>query len=121
MDPSVMHRMMMSDSSAKTATLTPGLVKRVWGFAHEYRTRVFGFLFVVVAEAFLGLAPALVIKRIIDDAIPAKDTGQVTLLAGIMIVAAFGGAILGMVERWLSATIGEGLIYDLRSALFDHV
>jgi len=116
-----MHRMMTADSSVKQATLTPGLVGRVWSFAHEYRARVFGFLFVVVLTAFLMLAPPLLIRAIFDDAIPNKDDQQVTLLAGLMVLIAFAVAAIGMVERWLSATIGEGLIYDLRSALFDHV
>jgi ATP-binding cassette subfamily B protein len=121
MDPSVMHRMMMADSSAKQASLTPGLVRRVWTFAHAYRSRVGAFLGIVVVTAFLGLVPPLVIRSIIDDAVPQADRGLVTLLAGAMVLAAFVAAALGMVERWLSSTIGEGLIYDLRSALFDHV
>jgi len=116
-----MHRMMMADSSAKQATLTPGLVRRVWRFASAYRPRVFAFLGIVVFTAFLGLAPALVIKAIFDEAVPNADKGQVTVLAGIMVGVAFIGAALSMVERWLSSTIGEGLIYDLRAALFDHV
>jgi ATP-binding cassette subfamily B protein len=121
MDPGTMHRMMTADPSAKQATLTPGLVRRVWSFAHAYRRRVFAFLGVTVVTAFLGLIPPLLIKSIIDDAVPNKDDGQVTLLAGLMIAVAFAVAAIGMVERYLSATIGEGLIYDLRSALFDHV
>jgi ATP-binding cassette subfamily B protein len=121
MDPGTMHRMMTADPSAKQATLTPGLVRRVWSFAHAYRLRVFAFLGVTVVTAFLGLIPPLLIKSIIDDAVPNKDDGQVTLLAGLMIAVAFAVAAIGMVERYLSATIGEGLIYDLRSALFDHV
>jgi ATP-binding cassette subfamily B protein len=116
-----MHRMMTADPSAKRATLTPGLVRRVWTFAHAYRARVFAFLGVTVVTAFLGLIPPLLIKSIIDDAVPSKDDGQVTVLAGLMIAVAFAVAAIGMVERYLSATIGEGLIYDLRSALFDHV
>jgi ATP-binding cassette subfamily B protein len=121
MDPGTMHRMMTADPSVKQATLTPGLVRRVWTFAHAYRGRVFAFLGVTVVIAFLGLMPPLLIKAIIDDAVPAKDDGQVTMLAGLMVVVAFAAALIGMVERYLSATIGEGLIYDLRSALFDHV
>jgi ATP-binding cassette subfamily B protein len=69
----------------------------------------------------LGLAPALVAKAIIDDAIPNADRGLITALAGFMVVVAFVAAALSLVERWLSATIGEGLIFDLRTALFDHV
>ncbi|MEO6628492.1 MAG: ABC transporter ATP-binding protein [Aquihabitans sp.] len=115
------YRMMMQDDSVKSATLTPGLIKRVWRFAHAYRLRVFGFLGLVVVESILGLVPPLVIKQIIDHAAPQQDRGQVTMLAGLMVAVAFINAGLSMVERWLSSTIGEGLIYDLRSSLFDHV
>lgn len=117
-----MHHMMSSDASAtKGASLTPGLVKRVWAFAHAYRSRVFAFLAIVVVQSFLGLAPPLVIKTIIDRAVPDADRGLVTVLALVMVGVAFANAVLSMVERWLSSTIGEGLIYELRSALFDHV
>jgi ATP-binding cassette subfamily B protein len=117
-----MHRMMSSDPSAtKGITLTPGLVRRVWTFAHAYRSRVFGFLAIVVVSSFLGLVPPLVIKAIIDTAVPDQDTGLVTVLALVMVSVAFVSAGLSLVERWLSSTIGEGLIFDLRSALFDHV
>ncbi|WP_254126774.1 ABC transporter ATP-binding protein [Aquihabitans sp. G128] len=121
MDAQIYRMMSTGASAAKSATLTPGLVRRVWSFAHAYRARTFGFLAIVVVESFLGLAPPLVIKAIIDDAVPKDDRRLVTVLAGIMIVVAFLNASLSMVERWLSSTIGEGLIYDLRSALFDHV
>ena len=122
MDHGLAWRLMSTDASATAGVhLTPGLVGRVWRFAHAYRSRVFAFLGLVVLQSFLGLVPPLVIKQIIDHAVPEADRGQVTMLAGFMVLAAFASGALGMVERWLSATIGEGLIYDLRSALFDHV
>jgi ATP-binding cassette subfamily B protein len=121
MDPGVMHRMMSADKAAAQAELSPGLVRRVWRFAHAYRWRVAGFLVIVIVTSLFGIVPPLVIRAIIDDAIPGEDTGQLTLLAGLMILVAFANAALSMVERWLSSTIGEGLIYDLRAALFDHV
>jgi ATP-binding cassette subfamily B protein len=111
-----------SDPSAVAGNrLGPDLVRRVWAFARPYRSRTVGFLVVIVAEAVLSLASPLLIRRIIDDALPQGDKGLVTLLAGLMIAAAFAIAALSLVERYLSSTIGEGLIYDLRAALFDHV
>lgn len=111
-----------SDASRVKGThVSRGLVKRVWVFSHTYHRRVYVFLAVIVGEAVLGLAAPLLIRRIIDDALPAKDTGMVTGLAALMILAAFLGGGLSLWERYLSSTIGEGLIYDLRSALFDHV
>jgi ATP-binding cassette subfamily B protein len=117
-----MFQMMHSDpNGAKGITLTPGLVRRVWAFAHHYRARTFWFLGIVVVESLLGLAPPLVIKAIIDHAVPERSRSLVMVLAVVMVVVAFANAGLSMIERWLSATVGEGLIYDLRSALFDHV
>ncbi len=114
--------MMSSDPRAIAgARVGKGLVKRVWSFARPYRAATVWFLVIIVAEAMLGLAPPLLIKRIIDVAIPAGRTGLLTALAMLMIAAAFLGAALSLVERWLSSRIGEGLIYDLRAALFDHV
>jgi ATP-binding cassette subfamily B protein len=121
MDARIYHLMSSDSSATKGVTLTPGLVRRVWRFAHHYRARTFWFLAIVVVESFLGLAPPLVIKAIIDRAVPHHDRGLVTTLAILMVGVAFANAVLSMVERWLSATIGEGLIFDLRSALFDHV
>lgn len=117
-----MYHMMGTDPSAtKGVTLTPGLVRRVWRFAHAYRARVLWFLLIVVLESVLGLAPPLVIKQIIDHSVPQKDLGQVTILAILMVVVAFANAGLSMAERYLSSVVGEGLIFELRTALFDHV
>lgn len=116
------YRMMRVDASAvQGATLTPGLVGRVWRFARPYRGRVAAFVVLVVVQALAGLVPPLVIKQIIDHAVPAGDRTQVSWLAGAMVATALASGGLALGERWLSATIGEGLIFDLRSALFDHV
>lgn len=116
------HMMMGSDPrDLAGARVGRGLVRRVWTFARPYRAQTFWFLGIIVAEALIGLAPPLLIRSIVDDAIPQDRSGLLTLLAGIMVGAAFVGAGLSLIERWLSSRIGEGLIYDLRSALFDHV
>lgn len=103
------------------ATVGKGVVLRVWGFARPYKWLLLGFLGVIVLEAVIGLAPALLIRRIIDDALPAQDRNAVSIAAGLMIVVAFVEAGLSLGERWWSSRIGEGLIFDLRVALFDHV
>ena len=119
--------MSRSDPSALSgAHLDKGLVRRVWAFAHAYRGRTFLFLGVIVAEAVLGLATPLLIRTIVDDALPQTDggTADTTLLtwcAAGMAGAALAIAGLSLWERLLSSKIGEGLIYDLRVALFDHV
>ena len=103
------------------ARVQKGLVKRVWRFARSYRLMLLGFLATIVVAALVNLVPPLLIRRIIDDALPAQDRGAVALLAGLMVAVAIGEALLSIFERLWSSRIGEGLIYDLRVALFDHV
>ena len=116
------HSMMPSDASAvEGATLGRDILRRVWGFARPYRNRIIGFLAAIITAALLGLAPPLLFKLIVDDAIADGDRGRLTLLALLAIGAAVADSLLSLVERWLSSAIGEGLIYDLRVRLFDHV
>jgi ATP-binding cassette subfamily B protein len=116
------HHALGSDpSEIAGAHLERGIVRRVWQFARRYRLMLVGFLATIVLAALVNLVPPLLIRRIIDDALPEGDRGLVTVLALLMIAAAFAEAVLSLLERWWSSRIGEGLIYDLRVALFDHV
>ncbi|MBI2169882.1 MAG: ABC transporter ATP-binding protein [Actinobacteria bacterium] len=103
------------------ARINRALVRRVLGFARPYRVIIGVFLGVIVVEALLDVIPPLLLRGIIDHAIPDKDQGLVTALATATIGVFVLNAVLGIGERWCSASIGEGLIYDLRVALFDHV
>lgn len=114
--------MMPSDPSVvEGASIDRGIIRRVATFARPYRAQIIGFLAAIITAALLGLVPPLVTKWIIDEAIPRADRGQLSLLAGLAVAAALADAVLSLVERWLSARIGEGLIYDLRVRVFDHV
>ena len=118
----VMWRMMNADAEElKGQKLPRGLVRRVFGYAIPYRAMLVGFLVVIVAQAVLGLAPPLLFRSIIDTALPEGDTGKLALLAGLVVGAEVVSALLSLAERYWSARIGEGLIYDLRTQLFDHV
>ena len=116
------HMMLPGDSDAvKGARLNKHALRRVWTFARPYRASINGFLVTIVLTALLSLVAPFAFRRIIDESIPNKDRGQLTLLAIIVVLAAIGDAAFGIVQRWYSARIGEGLIYDLRVALFDKV
>ena len=117
----VLYRMTYSDQEAAKRKLDRGLVRRVGHYAKPYQGMLIGFLVTIVLEALLSLAPPLLFKAIVDNAIADKDTGYLTQLAALVVAAAVGVSLLGLAERYWSARIGEGLIYDLRSELFDHV
>jgi ATP-binding cassette subfamily B protein len=107
--------------AVKGVRLRRETLRRAWRFSAPYKWRIIGFLSAICGAAALGLVPPLLFRSILDDAIPAGNRGLITTLAGVLVVAAVGDAALAIVQRWLSASIGEGLIYDLRVALFDKV
>jgi len=96
-------------------------LRRAWGFARPYRGTIVWFLAAILGAALLGLVPAFAFRAILDEAIPQADRGLITLLALLVVLAALGDAALAIVQRWCSSRVGEGLIYDLRVALFAKV
>ncbi len=117
-----MHMMWPRDSSSvEHATIDRRSALRVWRFARPYRSLVVGFLATVVIDAVLGLVPPILFGRIIDRAIPGQDRGLLGLYAAAIVGAALLSGVVGLFERYWSSRIGEGVIYDLRVALFDHV
>ena len=102
-------------------TLDRAVARRVLGFAAPYKRMIALFVVAILLGALLSQVPALLFREIIDDAIVNSDRGYINLLAGLILGAAFAEALLAFGERWWSARIGEGLIFDLRVALYDHV
>ena len=116
------HMMMPGDAAAvRGKRLERSALRRVWTFAEPYKSSILGFLSAILVAAALALVPPFVFRAIIDDAIPHGDRGLIWTLATVAVVAAIFDAFLAIVQRWFSARIGEGLIYDLRVALFDKV
>jgi ATP-binding cassette subfamily B protein len=114
-------RALTSDQSVKDAKLKPGTLKRILKYAIPYRTIFIFFFFALVVDAVLTIATPLLLKRLIDDAVIPKNGALVTQLALMVGLIAILSAIFNIVIRWWSAQIGEGLIYDLRSQVFEHV
>ena len=97
------------------------LVRRVLGLARPYRKLLVGFVFAVVGAAVVTAIPPLLLKSLLDTAVPEANRGLVTTLAVGAVGLALASAALSLLQRYYSARIGEGLIYDMRVALFDHV
>ncbi len=113
------YRILRSDAAAvRGVELREGTWRRVGGFARPYRRTIAVFLGAILLASLLALVPVFVVRRIIDVAIPDGDKGQIVLLAGIAVAAALADAALAVLQRWASARIGEGLIFDLRRTLF---
>jgi ATP-binding cassette, subfamily B, bacterial len=94
------------------------LMKRVLHYSDAYRWKIVSMLFLILVSAGLTLLTPLILRDLIDRTIPDRDTGRLFWLAlGLLLIPALGGA-LNVVQRRLNASVGEGVIYDLRVALF---
>ena len=107
--------------SALPSGVDRALLRRVWAFAAPYRRRLVIFLVTITAGALVALAPPLLFREIIDRAIPQRDGGLVALLGVATVLVALASTGLDLAQRWYSSAIGEGLIFDLRASLYDHV
>jgi ATP-binding cassette, subfamily B, bacterial len=97
------------------------VARRAWGLTRPYRRRLLAFLAVIVTVSVVSAAPPLLIRDVLDVAIPQANTTRLWwLFLGLLGVATIV-AVLSMSERWLSSSIGEGLILDLRTMLYRHV
>jgi len=114
-------RSLTADQSVKNQKLKPGTLKRIASFAIPYKVLLTFFLVTVVIDAFLIVATPLLLRRLIDEGVIPKNTELVTNLAIAVGVIAVADAIFSMAGRWFSSRIGEGLIYDLRKQIFEHV
>ena len=114
-------RTLSSDQSVKNAKLRPGTLKRIFTYAIPYKSTFALFLFCLIADAILTVATPLLLRELIDQGVIPKDRTVVTTMAVAVAVLAILTAVINIVVRWISAKIGEGLIYDLRSQVFRHV
>ncbi|CAB4334783.1 unannotated protein [freshwater metagenome] len=114
-------RTLSSDQSVKNAKLRPGTLKRIFTYAIPYKSTFLLFLFCLIADAVLTVATPLLLRELIDQGVIPKDRTVVTTMAIAVAVLAILTAVINIVVRWISAKIGEGLIYDLRSQVFRHV
>ncbi|MDA8356537.1 MAG: ABC transporter ATP-binding protein [Actinomycetota bacterium] len=114
-------RSLRRDESVKGAVVAPGTMRRVAAFGRPYRVQLGVFLLLIILSAVMAAANPLILRVIIDQGIGQHRIGLVVTLAVVVGLLAIASAGLSLVQRWLSARIGEGLIYDMRHRVFDHV
>lgn len=105
----------------KGQRLAKGTTRRVLGYARPFRGTIAAFLLVVALSSATVVAVPLLLQRLIDDGVTPGDRGVVITLALLVAGIALLEAVTTLVQRWLSAKVGEGLILHLREEVFDHV
>ena len=115
------YQSMTRDRSVAGQRVSRGTVRRILGYARPYRLIIVIFLGTLVVTSLLSVAQPLLFKRIVDDGISVGNASLVTWTALAIAGLAIADAAFGVVSRWYSARIGEGLIFDLRTQVYDHV
>lgn len=101
--------------------LARATLRRITAFARPHRRRIACFVLLSVVTALLAVATPVLAGHVVDVIVSDGDEDTVVRLAVLIAVIALAEAAFGIVGRWLSSTLGEGLILDLRTAVFDHV
>ena len=115
------YQSMTRDRSVAGQRVSRGTVRRILGYARPYRAIIAMFIGTLVVTSLLSVAQPLLFKRIVDDGISVGNASLVTWTALAIAGLAIADAAFGIVSRWYSARIGEGLLFDLRSQVYDHV
>ena len=108
------------DESVTSQKLSAGILRRIAHFAVPYRRMLLVFLALIVLDALLSAANPLVYRAIIDDGILPHQSGVVVQLALLLALLAVSDAALSLWQRWISARVGESLIFDMRTQVFAH-
>jgi len=114
-------RSMRRDSTLSKRPLRAGTARRVIAFAKPYRVELLLFLVMIVLDALIGVATPVLAGRVINQITGNGEVRVVIWIAVIIAGLAVVDAGLSLFQRWYSARIGEGLIFDLRTSVFDHI
>ncbi|MGA5036553.1 ABC transporter ATP-binding protein [Streptomyces capoamus] len=114
-----LHSVMNAQSESRP--FARATLRRIAAFARPHRSGIVRFVLLGVVTALLAVATPVLAGRVVDAIVAGRDSGTVVRLALFIAVVALAEAGLGILGRRLSATLGEGLILDLRTAVFDHV
>ncbi len=102
----------------KPPKVTRELLLRVLAYARPYWGHLGGMLVAIVASTGLSLVSPLIFRNLIDKVLPSKDMNGLTMFAVTLLLLPLLNGLIGVIQRRLNATVGEGVIYDLRATLF---
>ncbi len=109
------------DEDQDRPTMDRALLRRVFGYAAAYRAQITVVVVTIFLISYLTVLQPRVVRSLIDTAIPNEDLQLVTWLGLALIGIALGNGVIGVLQRRASASMGEGIIYDLRRELFGHL
>ena len=109
------------DEEQDRPQVSRALVRRAWSYGRPYLGRIAILLGLILVVTVLGLVPPLLVRNLIDKALPERNFRLLTSLALGMLAVPLVNGLLGVVQRYLASSVGEGIICDLRTELFAHL
>src|SRR6266496_1559610 len=109
------------DEQSSQPSINRSVLWRVAAYARPYYGRIVVMLLTILAITGLSLVPPLLMRALIDDALPNRDLSKLNLLAAGMVLVPLANGLVGVLQRYVSSQVGEGVIHDLRRAVFDHL
>jgi len=109
------------DETKGRAQIDRRLLRRVLQYARPYWGLLSFVLFTITITSLLELVPPLLYRELIDHVIPNRDFSRLNLLALGMVGIPVLSGLIGVAERYFSAKAGEGIIFDLRQQMYDHL
>ncbi|HEY3117357.1 MAG TPA: ABC transporter ATP-binding protein [Chloroflexota bacterium] len=116
-----MGHMYRRDRGTQPVRVTKAMVRRILGYFRPYWVQIALALFTVAGASGLGLVPPMMIRNIIDHALPEKDLSLLVVLAAGMVGAPFLGGLLGVLQNYLNTRIAQRVMFDIRNELYRHV
>ena len=96
-------------------------LRRMLGFFAPYKAKIAVVLVAILATSFIGLINPLLLKQLIDVAIPEKNWNLLLLFVGLMIILPIISGLIGVGQSYLNNVIGQAVMHDLRTALYTHL
>lgn len=96
-------------------------LRRALGLFRQHWALGLLLVFIITLSSLVGLVPPLLIRRILDDALPQRDGTEVNVLVVVMVVSALLGSLLGVAQSWLSNLMGQGVMESMRNRLYAHL
>jgi ATP-binding cassette subfamily B protein len=106
------------DSPGGRPQLSKGSLLRIARYFVPYKADAFWITLCILATSLLGLVPPLLVRDVIDHAIPNQDTGQLTRLIGLMLAAPAVSGLIGVLQTWLATRVGQAVMFDIRNEMY---
>lgn len=115
------RRSFSRDSSVKNVKIAPGTTKRIFQFIKPYKKILTAFLFLIVIDALISVANPLIFREIINHGIIDKRIDIIIRFALLIVGLALADAGLSIGQNYISAKIGQDLVFDMRTKIFAQI